>query len=108
MGVKLSQIGKKQREALVEYDDEIIAIVYRPGKFTPRVEAKLNEAQEQGKVSQRVAQVLSEALISWDVLDDDGKPLTPNVDLMMDLPLSFLTAITSAIGEDLRPNEVSA
>ena len=108
MGVKLSQLGSKKREAQVEYGDDIVAITYLPGKFTPRVEARLNEAQAENKTSQEVAQVLSEVLVRWDVLDDNGKPLKPTAELMMDMPLSFLTIIAKTLGEDMSPNAKSA
>ena len=108
MPIRLSQVGKQQKTATVAYDGETVDIVYRPGAFTPRVEARINEAQKDSTVSQELAQILSEVIISWDVLDDDGQPLPPTIDLLMDLPLAFLSAVSVGIGEDMRPEGQSA
>jgi len=107
MPIKLSQVGARRKSASVEYDGETVDFVYKPSAFTPRVEARLNEAQVESTVSQEVAQVLSEVLVSWDVLGDDGKPLNPDIDLLMEMPLDFLTSITQALGDDMRPKEQS-
>lgn len=103
MPLKLSQIGMAERQTSLTYDGEKVGITYRPGKFTPRVEARLNEAQAESQVSQEVARVLADVLASWDVIDDDGKTLKPTVDLLMEMPLDFLTALATAVGEDMGP-----
>lgn len=105
MPIKLSKIGAKTRKTTATYDGDEVALTYRPGAFTPRVEARLSEAQEEGRVSQEVAAVLADVLVSWDVLDEDGKPLKPTAELLMDFPIDFLVGVTEAIGEDMRPKE---
>lgn len=108
MAIKLSQIGAKTRTVTMEYEGEPVALVYRPGKFTPRIEARLNEAQSEGRVSQEVAAVLADVLASWDVLGDDGKPVKPTTELLMEFPVDFLNLVSQAVAGDMRPKEPSA
>jgi len=103
MAIKLSQIGTKTRTVTAAYDGDEVTLTYRPGAFTPRIEARLSEAQEQGRVSQEVAAVLADVLVSWEVLDDEGNALEPMAELLMDFPVDFLIAVTNAISEDMRP-----
>ena len=47
--------------------------------------------------------MLADVLVNWDVLDEDGKPMEPTAELLMDFPVDFLVGVTEAIGEDMRP-----
>lgn len=108
MPISLADLTKATRSLTLEYDGSTVALTYYPGKLTPAVEARLNQANADNRPAGGVAEELARLIASWDVLDAKGKPEPITVELLRELPTRFLLAMVSAIGADARPNASSA
>lgn len=106
MAVKLGDLSAKTRTVTVSYEGETVAVDYLPGRVTMAVQARMDAAQSMsaGTANQELTSVLTEILAGWDILDEDGERLPVTADLVRQLPVTFLAALTMAIFEDLRPN----
>lgn len=108
MPISIADLTRPTRTVTVDYDGNIVNLTYSPGRLTPAVEARLNQANEQNRPASGVADELAKIIVSWDVTGDDGKPLAVTADLLHEFPTRFLLACVSAIGGDARPNVASA
>lgn len=102
MGVRLNDMLGTVKETTVEYDDEKIALAYRPNAFTMEVNDKVNEAAERNDLSV-VAATLEPVVEWWDVLDDEDQRIPATAENMRRFPLPFLMAVMDAVGQDARP-----
>jgi hypothetical protein len=100
MPVSLSELQSNVRSIVVEYDNDKVAITYKPAMLTAASSA---EFTKQGVVAQ-----LETLLVSWDVLDEKGKALPVSTELLNQMPGRFLTHLVNAINEDMRPNSTRA
>ncbi len=96
MPISLSDLQNNTRVLTLEYDGESVTIVYRPGVITPANSDDFNR--------QAVVEQLEGLLVSWDIVDDKGKPLPVTKELLDTLPARFLAHLSGAIVGDLRPN----
>lgn len=78
--------------------DESVSIVFDANKQTLRNELKAKREIEAGNTEAIVDQ-LAGLLVSWDVVDDDGKPVPLTKDVLLDLPSKVIVAISEGIGE---------
>lgn len=108
MPISLADLTTATRLVAVEYDGQTVNVTYYPGRLTPAVEARLNQANADNRPAGGVADELARIVAGWDVLDEKGKPAPVTADLLRDLPTRFLLALVSAIGADARPNARSA
>lgn len=120
MGIKISNIlGKPKRlTKTFEGDDgseEELVVDYQAGKITPawmaEQQAKAAEivAAGDGEAADLAAQVfgvelialmLSEVVVSWNVLDDDDKPVATDYETLRTLGVGILAPIWALIQED--------
>lgn len=84
----------------VEFGDESMTVEFRLSAITPSTLAEL-QADEGDKLASTVA-FLCEVLSKWEVVDEDGKTLPIEEDVLSALPVDFLTAIASAITADVQ------
>lgn len=96
MPISLAELQSNLRTLVIDYDGEKVQVVYRPGILTP--------ATNDDFAKQSVVEQLETLLVSWDVLDDKGKPLPVTTDLLNQLPGRFLAHIAAEISGDMRPN----
>lgn len=100
----LSSIVNRPKSATVKWDDETIAITYRP--YSARLEAELRQAVDKSKDDQSsmsMVRLLHKLLIGWDI-EDGGQPVVPDESVLAQLPLTLLASIANAIIEGERPN----
>jgi hypothetical protein len=102
MPITLMDLHRNTRTAALEYDGETVEVEYRPSEYTPEVEDAMQQARRSGRPAMSRVEVLDKMLISWDVLDEESKPLVPTRELLLSLPTAFLSAVLSAITEDQR------
>lgn len=104
MGIKISNIAKDERTFEYEFGGESAEITYRPGAVTTERMDTLRKmpADEGDRV---ICQFLSEILVRWDVLDDDGEQWPTTYEALTKLPLQFVGDVLLAIREDVAPGE---
>jgi len=108
MPIKLAALTRATRTVPVDSEGLAVSLTYAPGKLTPAVEARLNDANEHNRPASGVADELANIITGWDILGDDGKPVAISADQLHEFPTRFLLACVQAIGSDARPNAVSA
>lgn len=87
------------RQATVTYGDETMPIEYNMGGLSPQTIELLNNP---GTSLPAMARMLSEVLIKWEVVDDDGTVLPITKDTLMEFPVDFLSALGGAITDAVK------
>jgi hypothetical protein len=108
MSIKIGDLSKEVREISFVFADETVNLSYKVGKYTGEAELRLSEAQTDKQPVNGLVNLLDGLLVSWDVLEDDGKQMAVTVENLRRLPVNFLAEMTNAITEDMRPNAVTA
>jgi hypothetical protein len=98
MPVAVTKLQRDTRTLRIPWDADTLNLVYRPGSVTP----DLIDAVAQPEERQPVVKFLLATVQTWDLLDDDDKPLPVTEQLLAELPLLFLRALQTAILEDLQ------
>lgn len=114
MPISLQQIATNTATLTITWGDDIINLVYYPGKFTEKVVADvqaISELNENTLVAGLATfnETLANLIQDWDVYEDTAMttkfPIDPK--RFPELPLSFRMQIFSSISNDLRPNTVA-
>lgn len=120
MPIFRNRITQGTRTCVVEYFDEKFSVTYSPGAITPAKEAELaeariaaKEAQEAGETptddlarnAEILAERLSEILVSWDVVEEDGTVVPTTLEELKTFPNALLMHVSIAIGEDMSPKQ---
>lgn len=118
MPIRLEDLAKTTKRVTFEYDGEPVTVEYRLNAVTPqqgelieRLTSMFGGAvtlSEENKVNEQLIDVLNWLVVSWDVLDDKGKPLPVTKTWLRKLPSAFLYTLFGEILADLRPNAQSA
>lgn len=106
MAISVKKRRKIEKVVTVEYDGDSADVRYRPAAITKGLSEEILE-QDFKTSSQVIAYWLSQVVVSWDVLDEDDKPMEPTPELMSQLEPQFLSAVRDAIVEDMSPNAKS-
>lgn len=106
MAISVKKRRKIEKVVTVEYDGETADVRYRPAAITKGLSDDILE-QDFKTSSQVIAYWLSQVVVSWDVLDEDDKPMEPTPELMSQLEPQFLSAVRDAIVGDMSPNPKS-
>ncbi len=102
MGLKLSKLKEKTLPLMIDLGDgDELNITYAPGKYTPDFLDKLQEAQLSGNLKESLVSSVLNLIESWDFIDDAGKVLPLNEEVMRFVPIPVISAISTAIGENL-------
>ena len=88
----------------VEFGEESMDVEFRLSAITPSTLAALQEAD--GDKLGATVEFLCEVLSKWEV-EDEGKTLPIEPDVLSALPVDFLTAIASAITADVQVPKAS-
>lgn len=99
-GIRLSQLGRR-REVEFEYDGERVIIGFRPAGINDVWLERLGELAPDDRLG--YAQLLSEVLVDWNIVGDDGGELKPSVEILRSLPADFVSQIAVAVMESLSP-----
>ncbi len=121
--MRLSEYRARERKITVELEDGFaVNLAYRPGLLTPdfaaqideeieanqrRVEAEMEKPPEKRKLPKHLDSLplrawLAKAIISWDIEEDDGKPLPVTPEAMLELESQLLWEIYYRIIADNR------
>jgi hypothetical protein len=102
--------AEKPRPIKVPFGDEVVNMLYAPGRVTPAdleafAELDMSDIPGQARGALVGADSLATILVEWDITGDDDEllPITPAN--CRELPSLFIQAIQTAIEEDQRPPE---
>lgn len=110
MPIRLSELAAQRRELDVQFDGDVVKVVYLPGKMTMQMQQRANDAMQMpaDQGNRELAQILSDLVVEWDVLEDEGKALPVTPDTISLLPLRFVTLLTKSLFADISPNAKTA
>lgn len=104
MGMKLSEVKAKVKNATVVWEDETVDVGYHPAAMTPAVLEEVQEAARAENLSV-IGSLLEPVLAWWDVLDDDGNRLPTDAATIREIPVPFLMAVLEQVQDAMRPPE---
>lgn len=99
--IKIGDLIADERTITVEYQGETAKVIYRPSAYTPIVEERAQDEIDNNRPGSGLANLLEGMLIRWEVVGEDGEELPPTVEVMREMPVSFLTAMVNAVVEDM-------
>ncbi len=101
---KLTSLGQR-RPITVYYEDTPIEVVFRPATITDEWIERLTSLEKNDRAGYQT--LLAEALIEWNITDDDDRPLPTSVETMRELPVDLLYQISWDIFDELSPKQRS-
>lgn len=104
MPVRLSALSADRRTLRIPFGDDALTITYRPSTVNAVQEARELEERASGRALLAQARSLVESLASWDLQDDDGKPVPITEEIMAGLGLDVTNKLMNAMLDDLLPN----
>lgn len=113
-----NMLGETGRIEIECPGDEPLVVEYRRGAVTPRLQGKLSEIQreiaERGEDAIPSADALAtlcelyaQTIASWNLTDDDGKPIPTDAEHLMDVDFGTLNLVMQEIGRQVRPDPLS-
>lgn len=100
MPIRLSDLSRDERTVVLDWDGEQAELVYKPSGYTPAVEQELNADMTANLPNVAIAKMLSGLLKSWDVLDENEKPISTDFETLRKFPTEFLQAALAAVTGD--------
>ena len=102
MPVSLSQLQNRRKTVEIEYDTETVQVVYNPAAITVKTLQELTSGDDKAHALIRNLQLF---MVDWDVEDGDGNKVPISAELLEELPIDFLVAISEGIDKDVQPGE---
>ena len=99
--MRLSELGR-ERQIAVCYDGEEIGLTFRPAVINANW---LERMATIGGEAQPYVELLGEALVRWEITDDEGAPLEPTPALLRQLPVDLLNLMAQGMIEGLAPKK---
>lgn len=100
--MRISDLKNDVRSFVFEYNGTEVKLQYKPSAWTPQVEDELRNSE----TSDKMLEVLSEVISTWDVTEDDGQIFEPSPENLRTLPSAFVVTLIQKIWEDMAPGEV--
>jgi hypothetical protein len=101
MPVSLKNLQQRRKTIPVAYADSTLEITYNPAAITSNtLKALLSDDGDENKLIQNIMLFL----LDWDV-EDDGEKVTITPELLAELPIDLLVAMSEAINKDVQPGE---
>lgn len=98
--MKLSDLTNETKELAIPYkgaaDEYIVKLVYRTQAVTPGFLKEVRELKGEDRLIYQV----KKAVVSWDITDDDLKPIKITDDGLADVPAQLLGWILDQIAQD--------
>lgn len=99
-------------------NDEPLIVSYRRGRQSPRRQIKILTAQremaqfKEGEAPDpalllTLVEMLGELLVSWNLTDNEHKPIGTDVEALLDVDLDILTAVMAEIGRQSSADPLS-
>jgi hypothetical protein len=92
MAIKRSVMADTTATVEVEWYGETAQVTVRPGRLTRELFAMMDEERSFDALAEQVKQLV----VSWEVVDDEGKELPVDDTTIATLPFGFIRAIVFA------------
>lgn len=99
MPIQLKDLREKQRTIEIEFFDEKGELTYTLGMLDDSLLTRVQKAQQEGNDNQ-LNQMLRDALLSWDVIGENGQPLGFSDEELSLLPIPFKAAVLTQVWRD--------
>jgi hypothetical protein len=99
MALTLKQLVEEVGQCDVTFAGETMQVEYRAGVLTPAMVEDIGAPD----TAQALGECLEEIVISWELLDGEGKMIEPTVANLVNLPMKFLNHVLMAILQDSTP-----
>lgn len=96
-------LANQQAEVDLPFAGESLHVVWRPYVYTPELEEQLARVEQERSPGRAYAEALSRLIISWDYLDEKGKPVKTDMDTLAKEPSRFLSQVMQGLAASLRP-----
>ncbi len=107
MPISIAALAANRRTVNIDFDGDTLKVVYRPSAINAAQEHRELEDKAVGKYVLSIIHTLTETIVSWDLLGDDGQPLPLTEDALKPLGIDILSKISSAIIADALPNRTT-
>lgn len=101
MPVSLSQLQRQRKTIAIEYAEQTVNVVYNPAAITVKTLQELTSGDDKANALIRNLQLF---MLDWDVEDEGGKVAITD-EVLENLPIDFLVAISEGINKDVTPGE---
>ena len=99
--MKIADLLRDERIITVEVAGGSLTVTYRPSVYTPEWESTARKIVEDKQVGKLFAEFLSRAVMSWDLLKDDGSEYEITYEAIARIPTAVLSVIVSEISKDI-------
>lgn len=114
MSIRVSDLRKSSQPASFEWEGEVCNIKFRPGAVTAQMQMSAAGLAVVGDDPKRIVeyvgdfvQAMTDLIVEWDIVDDDGEPLPITTETIGSFSLPFLYAMFGAIMSAYNPNSKS-
>ncbi len=104
MSVRLADLVRDEREIVVDVGGETLTVVYRPSSITPETQDLFYERIEKNRTGTALAEILSQRLVSWDLVGEDGVVIEISADMLRKIPVDVLAFVSNAVIADMEAN----
>jgi hypothetical protein len=110
MPIRLAELTKATRTVVQTFEgtEDTLSITYRPSAWTPAVMNEHLSAVSSGNTPEALVLDLATLLVSWDLLDDKGKPIPITAESLRRVSLEVLNVVLGAINADMLPDPTPA
>lgn len=102
MPITLSDLRRNERKIEVEWEGETMGLTYCPGAYTPELEALFVKNLRNDLPGNAYAEVLSELIVDWEFLDDEGLEMPHDIETLKRITTAFLTYLFTQITNDMQ------
>jgi len=105
MPLKFSEIVNRTKKIEVEIGEDRLSLEFKTEFYTPAVASKISTSTS--AIAAQV-EVMADAIVSWDLLGDDGEPMPITVETLSAIGLGIINTIYQAMVEAVLPNVTKA
>lgn len=102
MPVSLSQLQRQRKSIAIDYADQSVEVVYNPAAITVKTLQELTSGDDKANALIRNLRLF---MLDWDVEDGEGAKVAITDEVLEELPIDFLVAISEGINKDVQPGE---
>jgi hypothetical protein len=104
MPLSITDLAANEKSLFIPIGDDGIKLVYYPNRMTSKLLLHMDDVYDGTREELGIHEALVELIKSWDLTDGDGNPYPITATALAKLGIPVLRVITTAIGNDSRPN----
>ena len=97
----MEDLKNDARPVAVKYRGHKLHVTYKPSGYTPTFVKDMRIRPDGETQAEALVPMLTQLLVSWDLLDDKEKPYKITAEFLQTLEIPFLNAIGTAINKDV-------